>query len=29
LLDFKGQFGLRIERDRYFKPKTLDECKSL
>jgi hypothetical protein len=29
LLDFKGQFGLSLERDRWFKPKTLDECKSL
>ena len=27
LLSFKGQFGLGIERDRYFKPKTFDECK--
>ena len=29
LLEFKGQMGLGIERDRWFKPKTLDECKSL
>jgi hypothetical protein len=29
LLGFKGQMGLGVERDRYFKPKTLDECKSL
>ena len=27
LLSFKGQMGLGIERDRYFKPKTLEECK--
>ena len=27
LLGFKGQMGLGIERDRYFKPKTFDECK--
>ena len=27
LLSFKGQMGLGIERDRYFKPKTFDECK--
>ena len=27
LLSFKGQFGLGIERDRFFKPKTLEECK--
>jgi len=27
LLGFKGQMGLGIERDRYFKPKTLEECK--
>ena len=29
LLEFKGQMGLGIERDRWFKPKTFDECKSL
>ena len=30
LLSFKGQFGLGIERDLYFKPnkKTLDECRT-
>ena len=27
LLGYKGQLGLGIERDRYFKPKTFDECK--
>ena len=27
LLGFKGQFGLGIERDRHFKPKTFEECK--
>ena len=26
LLGFKGQFGLGIERDRHFTPKTFDEC---
>ena len=29
LLEFKGQLGLGIERDRYFKPKTFDECKAI
>ena len=29
LLGFKGQLGLGIERDRHFKPKTFEECKSL
>ena len=29
LLGFKGHLGLGVERDRWFKPKTLDECKSL
>ena len=29
LLGFKGQMGLGVERDRYFKPKTLKECESL
>ena len=28
LSEFKGQFGLGIERDKYFTPKTLDECKN-
>ena len=28
LSDFKGQFGLGIERDKYFTPKTLDECRN-
>ena len=28
LSEFKGQFGLGIERDKYFKPKTLEECKN-
>ena len=28
LSDFKGQFGLGIERDKYFTPKTLEECKN-
>ena len=28
LLSFKGQFGLGIERDRYFKPKLLEECQN-
>ena len=27
LLEVKGQFGLGIERDRLFTPKTFDECK--
>ena len=29
LLSFKGQFGLGIERDLYFKTTTLQECKGL
>ena len=29
VLEFKCQMGLGIERDRWFKPKTFDECKSL
>ena len=29
LLSFKGQFGLGIERDLYFKLTTLQECKWL
>jgi len=29
LLSFKGQLGLGIERDRFFKPKPLEECKQL
>ena len=29
LLNFKGTFGLGIERDKFFTPKTLDECKQL
>ena len=28
LSEFKGQFGLGIERDKYFTPKTLEECKN-
>ena len=28
LSEFKGQFGLGIERDKYFTPKTLDECRN-
>ena len=28
LSEFKGQFGLGIERDIYFTPKTLEECKN-
>ena len=27
LLEFKGQFGLGIERDKFFKPKPLEDCK--
>jgi hypothetical protein len=27
LLEFKGRFGLGIERDLYFKSKTFDECR--
>jgi len=26
LKDFRGQFGLPIERDKMFKPKSLEEC---
>ena len=29
LLSFKGQLGLGIERDRHFKPKTLDDCRKV
>ena len=29
LFEFKGQFGLGIERDKFFKPKSLEECMSL
>ena len=29
LLSFKGQFGLKIERDLSFKPTTLEECRGL
>ena len=29
LLSFKGQFGLKIERDLSFEPTTLEECKCL
>ena len=29
LQNFKGQMGLGIERDKFFKPKSLEECKSL
>ena len=29
LLEFKGQFGLGIERDKFFKPKSLKECETL
>jgi hypothetical protein len=29
LLEFKGQMGLSIERDRWFTPKTLEECKAI
>ena len=28
LSEFKGQFGLGIERDKYFTPKTLGECRN-
>ena len=28
LSEFKGQFGLGIERDKYFTPKTFEECKN-
>jgi len=28
LSEFKGQFGLGIERDKYFTPKTLEECRN-
>ena len=28
LLSFKGQMGLGIERDKFFKPKTLEECQN-
>jgi len=26
LKDFRGRFGLGIERDKFFTPKTLEEC---
>ena len=26
---FKGALGLGIERDKFFTPKTLEECKNL
>lgn len=29
LQEFRGRFGLPIERDRWFKPKTLEECEKL
>jgi len=29
LKDFRGRFGLGIERDKFFKPKTLEECEAL
>ena len=29
LLSFKGQFGLGIERDKFFKPKSLEDCKKV
>ena len=29
LFEFKGQFGVGIERDKFFKPKSLEECMSL
>ena len=29
LLSFKGQFGLKIERDLSFEPTTLEECRGL
>ena len=29
LQDFRGEMGLSIERDRWFKPKTLEECEKL
>ena len=29
LLSFKGQFGLGIERDKFFKPKSLDDCRKV
>ena len=28
LLSFKGQMGLGIERDKFFKPKSLEECQN-
>ena len=27
LLKYRGQFGLGIERDKYFQPKSFDECR--
>lgn len=29
LQEFRGAFGLGIERDKFFKPKTLEECERL
>ena len=29
LLEFKGRFGLGIERDRFFKPKSLEDCQKV
>ena len=29
LFDFKGRFGLGIERDLSFKPMTFDDCRGL
>jgi hypothetical protein len=29
LENFKGALGLGIERDKFFTPKTLEECKNL
>ena len=29
LLSFKGQFGLGIERDKFFKPKSFEDCKKV
>ena len=29
LQDFRGEMGLSIERDRWFTPKTLEECEKL
>jgi len=27
LLKYRGRFGLGIERDKYFQPKSFDECR--